>query len=414
MKKLMLIIAREVRLRLRRPSFWVLSVLVPAVLAVLYLLPVLAAQRGSEPTTVYVVDQTGLFDGSLLSTDEVHFHSMPSLDYARQNASRGYAVLFIPMRETTIPHDAFLYYHGDMPSVRLQSTVNNQLQTLLRNALLEDVYNLEPSAYHSIESTHISLHTRDADTGRDSFIRVRTIVAIVLALLMALALVVFGVQVMRSVQEEKNNRVAEVLATSVRPLQLLLGKSAGVALTAVAQLILWIALTAAAIAGIQAAAPDLFAAAREQQQARQIATKGVEATSQYNTAVQVVDDTVQGLAAVNLPLVAALFLLFFLLGYMLYGAVLAAIASRLDSEADALQWTLLVGSPLLLVVAVAPFIIRHPLFAIFFPFTAPSAVMLRLPFGIAVWQVGVSVAILLIAVAVAALLAARAYRRHLV
>lgn len=419
MKKLLLILGREYRMRLRRPSFWVLTLLVPVVLAILYALPVLAAQKGAKQATVLVVDQTGLFEGSLVSSDEVHFHTMPSLEYARREAAKDDLILFIPMRETTIPHDAFLYYSGGLPSPALQNQVDNQLQVLLRNAILEDVYQLEPSVYHSVESTRIKLHTQDAASGKESFSGVKTVVAIVLAVLMVLALVLFGVQVMRSVQEEKQNRVAEVLASSLRPLQLLVGKVTGVALVAVTQLVLWIALTALAISGVQASAPDLFNQAREQQEHRALATKGVEATVQYDTTVQLVDETVRGLTAIQLPLVAAMFLLFFLLGYLLYGSLLAALAARLDSDADALQWVLLLVLPLFAVLILTPLLLNNPSGALgvaftLVPFTAPAAVMLRLPFGLPAWQAGLSVLLLLLLFAAAALLAARTYRRHLV
>ena len=222
----MLIIARECRLRLRRPSFWVLTLLVPAVIAALYALPVIAARQADEPATVLVVDQTGLFANGLQSTESIHFKLMPSLDYAWQQAAAHDLVLMIPRRETTIPHEAYLYYRGTAPTVDVQSAVDAQLQTLLRNAILTDVYDLDPTVYHSIEATHLHLRTHDAATGHESHLQVKTIVAIALAVLIALALLLFGAQVARAVQEERHSRVAEIVATSVRPVQLLAGKVA--------------------------------------------------------------------------------------------------------------------------------------------------------------------------------------------
>ena len=422
MKKIFLILAREFRLRLRRPSFWVLTLLVPLLLAALYALPVVAANRSAEQAEVLVVDETGLFEHSMRPTEEVAFRAMPDIAYARGQMEKDDAIdaiLFIPMRETTIPRDAFLYHRSSTPPLALQQYIGGQLQMLLRNAILEDVYQLDPEVYHSVSTTDIRLHTQDAATGRESFAHVKSVVAIVLAVLMVLALIIFGVQVMRSVQEEKATRVAEIVASSVHPVQLMVGKVGGVALTAVTQLVLWVMLTTAAIGGIQAAHPDLFAQAREQQSVRTLATKGSEATAQYNTSVQLVDETVQGLTAINLPLVAGLFLLFFLLGYLLYGALLAALAARLDSDADAFQWVLLFLSPLLLVLMLIPLIVQSPdgLLAqclSVVPFTAPAAMLLRLPFGIAVWQVILAVVLLVLTFLMAATLAARVYRRHLV
>ena len=421
MKKIFLVISREFRLRLRHPSFWVLTLLVPLLLAALYALPVVAANRSAQQAQVLVVDETGLFEHSLQPTDEVDFRAMPSLEYARQQMDDDKdidAILFIPMRETTIPRDAFLYHRSTTPPLALQQYISGQLQMLLRNAILQDVYQLDPVVYLSVSNTGIRLHTQDAATGRESFARVKGVVAAVLAILMVLGLIVFGVQVMRSVQEEKATRVAEIVASSVHPVQLMVGKVGGVALTAVMQLVLWVLLTAAAIGGIQATNPDLFAQAREQQRVRSLATKGVEATAQYNTSVQLVDETVQGLTAINLPLLAGIFLLFFLLGYLLYGSLLAALAARLDSDADALQWVLLVLSPLLLIIMLIPLLLQTPGGVLsqwlgVIPFTAPAAIVLRLPFGLPLWQLLLAVLFLLLSFLFSALLASRIYTRHL-
>lgn len=346
---------------------------------------------------------------------------MPGLAFARrqmEDDSDIDAILFVPMRETTIPRDAFLYHRSSGLPLSLQQYIGGQLQMLLRNAILEDVYHLDPAVYRSVSNTGICLHTQDAVTGRESFARVKGVVAAVLAVLMVVALMVFGVQVVRSVQEERSSRVVEVVASSVHPVQLMVGKVGGVALTALMQLVLWTVLTAVAIGGIQAASPDLFARAHQQQSARTLASKGSEATAQYNTSVQLVDETVQGLTAIDLPLVAATFLSFFLLGYLLFGSLLAALAARLDSDSDALQWVLLLLSPLLLVLALIPLMLQAPggrlaQWLSVIPFTSPAALVFRMPFGISLWQVALAVALLVIAFLLAALLAARSYKRHM-
>lgn len=409
MNRFWLILRRELGVRLRRPSFWVLTLLVPAVLAVLYALPVVAAQRGGKAATVLVVDETGLFEGSLHATTDVHFQPMPSVEYAKEHRSDDDLLLYIPLRETSLPREATLYYFGSRPpSLTVQGTVDGQLQLLLRTAILEDVYGLSPTERRSVESAHIRLTTRDVVSGRDGLTRVKTVVSAVLALLMALAMIVFGVQVMRAVQEERQNRVAEVLATSVRPVWLIGGKVAAVAVAAVVQLLVWGALTAAAIALVQAAAPDLFDAARHE------ATQSISYSLSQPLNHPALPDTVRGLAAIDLPLLVLMFLVSFLLGYMLYGGLLAALAARLDSEADALQWTLLVCSPLLLVALLLPLIVRGSPLLILLPPTAPAALVASLPFGVGVPLAVASLALLTICGAAALMLAARVYRRRLV
>ena len=418
MKKVLLVAGRECRTRLRKPVFWLLVLLVPAVLAVLYALPVLAAGKGEKPVTVLVVDETGLFDTGLRSTETLVFKPMPSLEYAKRQASDGQVLLYVPLRETTIPHDAFLLYFADEPPAAVRSALDAQLQTLLRNAILEDVYGLDASAYRSVESTYIRLHMQDAATGRQSFAAVKSVLALVLAVLMTLVLVLFGVQVARAVQEERQNRTAEVLTTSASGVQLLAGKLVGVALVALLQLTLWTVLTGVAVGGIQAAHADLFEAARMQQEKRSIATKGDAATAQYAATVELVDQAVQGLAAIRLPLVAGVFLVYFLLGYLLYGGLMAALAARPWAATGGSGWALLFVAPMAAVLLVAPLLLRGEAEALgawltVVPFTAPAAVVLRLPFGIPAWQAVLSLALLALAAAGAVWLAGRSYRRGL-
>ena len=423
MKKILVILSREYRIRWRRPAFWVLTLLVPLLLAALYAIPVIAASQAPDRTTVLVVDESGLFNG-LQSTDEVLFLSQADLGHARQRMSQSdsvSAILFIPARQNgEVPRDAFLYHRDNTPPKAVVNAAGSQLQLLLRRAILADVYaQLDPVQRRSVENTGIRIHTLDADSGRESFATVKTVAATVLAVLMVLALLVFGIQVMRSVQEEKTNRVAEVVASSVKSVQLLIGKIVGIALAAVTQIVLWALLTAAAIALIQQSNPELFAQARQQQEALSVATKGADATAQYHSSLQLVDETVQGLTAINLPLVASMFFLFFLLGYLLYGALLAALAARLDCDADALQWVLLVLSPLLVTLLLIPLILNATggtlaTLLTYIPFTAPAAVLLRLPFGIAISDVTIAALLMLLCFAAAAFLAARSYKRHLV
>lgn len=423
MKKTLVILSREYRQRLRRPAFWVLTLLVPLLLAALYAIPVIAANAAAERSTVLVVDETGLF-GSLQSTDEVAFLPQPDYDHAHECMEQSdslSAVLYI-VREHNVIY-ANLYHRDNQPPQTVVNAVNMQLQLRQRHLLFDYVYDslgLSADERQAVEKG-IRLRTFDFDTSRESFATVRTVAATVLAVLMVLALLVFGIQVMRSVQEEKSNRMAEVLASSVKPVQLLIGKIAGIALAAVTQIVLWVLLTVAAIGLIRCTNPEVFEQARVQQEAAaSIATKGAEATAQYHNPVQLVDDTVQGLGEINW-LVPTFFFLFFLLGYLLYGALLAALAARLDSDADALQWVLLVLSPLLLTLLLIPLMLNSingtlATLLTYIPFTAPATVLLRLPFphSLGIVDVTVVALLMLLLAALAALLAARTYKRHLV
>ena len=374
MKKMFVIVRREVVARLRKPAFWVVTLLVPLVVAVLCLLPVEAAKRAGRPTTVLVVDQTGLFADRLCSTDLVHFRTMPTVEYAESQREEGDLVLVVPLRETYMPRDATLYYRGTRPpSVAVQGAVDAQMQQLLRTAIMEDVYGLSPDERHLVESSHVHLRIRDAVSGREGMARIRIAVALVLSVLICLVVILFGMQVMRAVQEERQNRIAEVLATSVRPIQLMSGKMTGVALAALVQLALWALL---AVVGVRMARAGALAAASA--------------------------------VAPDMALLIACFVVAFLLGFLLYGGLLAALAVRLDYEADAFQWSLAVCWPLLLVPLMVPLIARGSAVLLFIPFTAPAALVATLPFGIGVGQFAISLLLLALAAAAALLLASKA------
>lgn len=378
MKKVLVITARELQMRLRKPAFWIITLLVPLAVALLYMVPVEAAKRAERPVTVLVVDETGLFGAALRSTDLVHFQSMPSVDYAESHRSEGDLLLVIPRRETVMPRDATLYYRGTRPpSLAVQGTVDSQLQQLLRNAILEDVYGLSPSERHSVESSHLHLRIRDAVSGREGMARARIAVAVVLSVLLALAIMLFAMQTMRAVQEERQNRIAEVIATSVRPLQLMAGKMCGVLLAALVQLLVWALCAVAAVALMR--------------------------SSTAATAIGAVPD---------MPLLIATFVVAFLLGFMLYAGLLAALAVRLDHEADALQWTLAVCWPLALVPLMVPLIARGSTLLLFIPFTAPAAMVATVPFGVSVTHALLSLVLLAVAAATALVLAARTYHRR--
>ena len=363
-----------------------------------------------------VVDETGLFS-QLQSTRDVRFQPMAGIAYARRQLYDGQAdaLLYIPLFQTALPRQAVLYFRAHTPSMQVQSSIDHQLQSLLRNAILEDVYGLSASDYQTLTNTRLRLSVQDAATGRDSFTGVKSAAAAALALLMALTLMVFASQVMRGVREERQNRVMEVVATSVRPGQLLVGKLCGVALTALVQLLLWGSLTLLAVKAVQWANPDLFSLAASQQQAQSLDVRHLDPTA---APTLMVDHAMQGLTAIDLPLMGGMFLLFFVLGYLVYGALLAAAASRSDTDAEPLAAVLLGCAPLLLAAVLLPVVLATPdgtwaTALTLVPFTAPVAVLARLPFGLPWWQVATAAAAMLATAAALSAWAARIYRKNL-
>lgn len=430
MNKILLVIQREYLTRVKKTSFWILTFVVPILLAGVYAIPIILASRPLEHANVLVVDDSGLFQGEFRSGRNISYFPAASLDYAKRQLSEHDsldAIVFIPARETSIPQDAFLYYQSDAPSVSVQSDVDNQLQQILRNRILLDVHGITEDDYAMLTSTSIRLRTQDIQTGREGFLQIKLVVGFMLALLIFMAVFMFGSQVMRGVMEEKTSRIVEVIVCSVKPFQLMMGKVVGIALVGLTQFALWVALSGVAFGGLRIANADLF----EQAQSRnvtQIATKGVEATSQYQAAqYQVaryeagegvdhkIQDLLEGLASINFALILGLFLFYFLFGYLLYATLFAAAGSLVDNETDSQQFTLPLTIPLLLTILLMPAMINEPSGSLatwlsIIPFTSPVAMMFRIPFGVAIWQVALSVALLLVVFPLCVWVAAKIYR----
>lgn len=423
MKKTLLIIQREYRNRIRKPSFWITTVLVPLFVAALYTLPVLIASRPAEHAHVLVADDTGLFISQFHSTRDITYLNGGSLDYAKRLlAERDSidAIVYIPAPETSIPHDAFLYYRTDVPSATVQGNVESQLTHILHNRILLDVHGITPEDYNMIKGTQIKLRPVDLETGRDGFLHVKIALGLLLALLVFLAVFMFGSQVMRGIMEEKANRIVEILVCSAKPFQLMAGKVLGIGMAGLTQFLLWVVLSGAALGCIRTANADLFLHAEQKQTMNEIATKGVAAADQLSAAeaADPISELIQGLTAINYAYVVVMFLLFFLVGYLLYASIFAAIGSLIDPETDSQQFALPVAAPLLLALALAPFTLNAPSGALstwlsIIPLTSPVAMMIRIPFGVPIWQMVLSLALLTASVPACTWLAAKIYHQRI-
>lgn len=431
MNKVLLVIQREYFTRVKKTSFWILTIVVPILLAVVYAIPIFLATRPLEHSHVLIVDDTGLFQGQFRSGRDISYHEAGSIDYARRQLQQYDsldAIVYIPARETTLPRDAYLFYRSDMPALNVQTDAQNQLQEILRNRILLDVHGLTPEDYTLLTSTHIKLRTQDIETGRDGFLQVKIAVGIILAMLVFIAVFMFGSQVMRGVMEEKTSRIVEVIVCSVKPFQLMMGKVVGIGLVGLTQFALWVLLAGALVMGVQLTHADLFQQATERHSQTEIASKGTEATYQYQTeqerAAQYqagegidnsIQDLIEGLTGINFAMIIFLFLFYFVFGYLLYASLFAAAGSLVDNETDSQQFTIPLTIPLILTILLLPSMIGQPSGSIsvwfsIIPFTSPVAMLMRIPFGVPVWQVVLSMLLLLATFPLCIWAAARVYR----
>ena len=431
MSKILLVIRREYMTRVRKTSFWVMTILVPIMLAALYAIPIYLAMKPIEKSVVLVADESGVFggldrddvgrsDSRFNSTDDITYRYAATLDYAKRQMDSDddvTAILYVRSRATNaLPTDACLYYKSDLPPQQVRSDVDKQLQRILRNRLLQ-AHGIDDDEYALITGTKINLRTEDLETGREAFLEVKTALGLVLALLIYLVIFLFGTQVMRGVVEEKSNRIIEVIVCSVKPFQLMMGKVTGIALVGLTQFLLWVVLTGIALVGIQAGNSDLFQLAGQKHDMTELATKGSEATLQMQQAGELADvpQIVEGISSIDFGVILPMFLFFFVFGYLLYATLFAAAGALSDNDTDTQLFSLPLTVPLLLVLLLLPALLNSPSGTLsvvlsLVPFTSPVAMLLRIPFGVPVGQLWLSAILLVVAFPLSTWLAARIYR----
>ena len=425
MNKILLVIQREYLTRVKKKSFWILTLLVPILLVALYAIPIYLATNSLEVTHVAVVDETGLYN-DFRSSDNVVYHYMADIDIAQKalgKADTVEAIVYVQKPKSGIvPTEIFVYYSKDAPSPSVKSGIDKQMQDMLRNNILLDVYNINREDYEKITNTSVNLHVQDLDTGESDFSSMRMVIAFVLSLLIYMAIFIFGSQVMRGVMEEKTNRIVEVLVSSIKPFQLMMGKVVGVALVGLTQFVLWIVLSGSIITAFTIANADTFDKARQQEQIDMLKSRGVSVeqiaaemsdTDMPDTDMQT--EMVQGLLHIQFGVIAVAFLILFILGYLLYSTLFAAVGAITESEQDNSQFVLPLTVPLLLVIILTPTLIEAPngslaIWLSMIPFTSPVAMMVRVPFGVPIWQIAVSVGILALTILLTVWVAARIYR----
>jgi len=239
-------------------------------------------------------------------------------------------------------------------------------------------------------------------------------------LLIYIFIFLFGSQVLRGVLEEKTSRIVEIIVSSVRPFQLMIGKVAGVGMVGLTQFLIWIVLTFAIVGVFQIAMPDMFQFTPDERvfvSSSQILS--VEEMEQQKEMIQQYDtmagQLLEGLSAINFPVMILSFIFFFLGGYLLYAALFAAIGSAVDNEADTQQFMLPVTVPLLLSIIMAQMVISNPAGPVAFwlsviPLTSPVIMMVRIPFGVPYFDLFLSASLLILGFIATTWFAARIYR----
>jgi ABC-2 type transport system permease protein len=433
MKKIWLIIQREYLTRVKKRSFIVMTILGPLLMAGIMIVPIWLATSANETKTVGVIDQTGIFFEKFKNTDDIRFHYMVS-DIASAKSefkkSGDYALLVIPKTEVALPTNAILYSNGQV-SLNVKSYIRGvmtkQIEDLKLQARLNDLQQGSATPVNVDDilrsiKTSIDVNTMKIDeegNEEKSYTEISMVAGIFSGILIYMFIFMFGSQVMRGVIEEKTSRIVEVIISSVKPFQLMMGKVIGVAMVGLTQFLLWVILTfviiTAVVSTISPKPGDMKSVTEQVSNQARVVDPAAAAALQPKEQQEGVNEVLDAINSINFPVMIGSFLFYFLFGYLMYAALFAGIGGAVDSEADTQQFMLPMTAPLILAMVLAQFIIQEPTGPIAFwlsiiPLTSPVVMMVRIPFGVPYWQVALSMALLILGFIGTTWMAAKIYR----
>lgn len=423
MGKISLIIQREYLTRVRKRSFIIMTILGPLLMAGVAIVPVWLASANESIRSIVVLDETGMMDYQLQSNPTIQFsYSHVSLDEAKRNLEKSgnYALVYIPKAQDDnliVTQRSIKLYSPNQVSLNVKIYIENQLEKQLERAMLK-ANGVDKDLVSSIEKTvkvsiqNVDLNQKDAkDKSND--VEVSTALGAFAGILIYFFIFLFGSQVMRGVIEEKSNRIVELIISSVKPFQLMMGKIIGIALVGLTQFLLWVILTASIYTVfLNTVFKEKFSADKIEMLMKK---------SPDGTAVEDIDQLIENqmvierINQINWALIIPCFIFYFLGGYLLYGAMFAAVGGAVDNDADTQQFVLPITIPLIFSFVMAQTVLNDPTGVMarwlsIFPLTSPIVMMVRLPFQVPVWELALSMFMLVLGFIFTTWIAGKIYR----
>ncbi len=420
MNKTLLIIQREYLARVKKKSFMLMTFLVPGLILAMYGIIFLIAKNSdslNKVREVKVIDESGIFAGKLKDHKNVHFSVLKqSLPEAKKSAKKNDDLFILFISKNFTDKNSVRIFSGKKPNFALVNEVETQLNTIAtgNNMAAAGIDVMKLSGL----KTNISAETKQlTDNGeKDSNLASAYGIGVASAILIYISLFIYGSQVMRGVIEEKTNRIIEVIVSSVKPFQLMLGKILGVGLVGLTQFLLWIVLSTIVtnIAGKVFTKNEVAT----EQSSNQTQIKGAKNSMQQSQMPisNPVMNFLKSLEGVNYVYILSCFIFYFLSGYLLYSALFAAVGSAVDSETETQQFMFPITLPLLFTYILSfAYLVNNPDSTLAFwlsviPFTAPIAMMVRVPFGVPDWQLALSMLMMVLGFLFTTWVASRIYR----
>ena len=413
MHKVFLVIQREYLARVKKKSFLVATLLTPLIFPAIMAIFVWIAVEEKENQSlrvIEVVDETGLF--FMESSDQYAFSaSAKNLEEAKALVNKGerYGALYIPKMELSAP-EGIQFYGLENPSTALVGYLEVSLKRKIEDQKLY-AKGIDPKVLKEIrtEVTVQALTLGDAGEEKVTDATVNYALGFLSGILIYLFIFIYGNQIMQGVIEEKSTRIVEILVSSLRPFQLMMGKIVGIGAVGLTQFLIWVLL----VGTLSSLVMGVLGMQMPQQQAMEMANPELMAATPDTGELGVILQVIDGIDFVSL---VAAFVFYFLGGYLLYGALFAAVGAAVDSPSDAQQFMLPITIPLLIgYMGLFVFVLQDPSSSTSFwlsiiPLTSPIAMMGRISYGVPFWELALSMGLLVLGFFGTTWLAAKIYR----
>ncbi|MCI0751095.1 MAG: ABC transporter permease [Flammeovirgaceae bacterium] len=420
MNKIWLIIQREFLNRVQKKSFLVATILVPLIIPALMggmIYFMLKEADSAKPEVVHVLDHSGKF----LFADTKRFtfvQENSSLEQAKKvySETEDFALLYLPEFSVDNP-EGFALYTKENPSIEKIESLERIIEDRIHDLKLEE-YKIDQKTLDDLKKDVSLKQVNISETGEEKSSNSGLLYGLgfVLGILIYMFVLIYGIQIMQGVIDEKTSKIVEVIVSSVKPFQLMMGKIIGIASVGLLQFIIWIVL----ITVVSSSVLGYFGLKMPQKQIQEQVSQQIndpevkeamEATQNKD-----VTELLGTLSEIPFAKIAFVFVFYFLGGYLLYGALFAAVGSAVDSIQESQQFQFPVTLPLLVgYLGLFLVILRDPHGTMSFwlsviPFTSPVAMIGRIAYGVPTWELGLSMALLVAGFIFTAWVAGRIYR----
>ncbi|MBP7965734.1 MAG: ABC transporter permease [Paludibacteraceae bacterium] len=417
MSKIGLVIAQEYKNRVAKKSFLVLTILMPILFVGLIFTPIwLATLEDNDLKQVAVIDQTGKYLSVFTDNDAYKFDVIGApLDSLRQSEKRGdYEAIVVISKNLATSPEAVTIYSEKQINIGLKNFIQQGLNSFVEKENLRS-YNI-PNIQEIIDESQANVRVntikwREDGSEEISSSEVAIAIGMVFTMLIYMFIFIYGAQVMSSVVQEKTSRIVEVLICSLKPFELMMGKIISIALVGLTQFGIWLILTI----GLVFISGQFLGNSINPETMVNMEQLSSADTLQQTTSSLNFDSIMEMIMSVNPFELIVYFLIYFIGGYLLYASIFAAIGSAVDNETDTQQFMLPVTIPIIFAIYAAIYGAQNPdgplaFWCSMIPFTSPIVMMVRLPFGVPMWEKILSVTILIASFIATTWMSAKIYR----